>query len=121
MFIAESEAQAYESAAEYALVNLLNRSRVFSRVLRKRLPSLEGVRQVSDLSQAQLHQLVEAMVIVGTPQVAAAQVLSFAGRTKRRHFIARVELAGGDPLHAIALFSSALRALGGEDVLHPDD
>ena len=90
-------------------------------MLRARVASLEGVRQVSDLSPAQLRQLVEAMVIVGTPQEAAARVLSMAERAVTRHFIARVELAGGDPLHAIAVFSSALRALGGEDVLHPDD
>lgn len=121
VFMAESQECAYESAAEYALFNLQNRNKVFSRVLRKRLPALAEVSRVSDLSPAQLHQLVDAMVISGTPQEAAARVLSMAERAVTRHFIARVELAGGDPLHAIAVFSSALRALGGEDVLHPDD
>ena len=121
VFMAESKARAYESASEYALANLLNRSRIFSRVLRERMTSLEGVSQVSDLSSAQLHHLVDAMVIAGTPQEAAAKVLSFAERTKTRHFIARVELADEDPLRAIEVFSLALSALGGEGVLHLRD
>ena len=119
VFMAESKAQAYESASEYALANLLTRSRIFSRVLRDRIPSLEGVSRVSDLSPGQLHHLVDAMVVAGTPQEAASRVLSFAEGMETRHFIARVELAGQDPLRAIEVFSSALRALGGEDVLHP--
>ncbi len=121
VFMAESTAQAYESVAEYALGNLLTRSRVFSSVLRDRMPSLDGVSQVSDLSSEQLHHLINAMVIAGTPQEAASKVLSFAERMKARHFIARVELANQDPLRAIEVFSSALRSLGGEDVLDSND
>ena len=121
VFMAESIAQVYESVAEYALGNLLTRSRVFSRVLRDRIPSLDGVSQVSDLSSEQLHNLINAMVIAGTPQEAASKVLSFAERMKARHFIARVELANQDPLRAIEVFSSALRSLGGEDVLDSND
>ncbi len=121
VFMAESEAQAYESAAGYALSNLLSRNRVFSRVLRERAPSLSDVSKVSDLSSAQLRHLVDAIVIPGVPEEAAAKVLSLAEQTKTRHFIARVQFAGEDPLRAIEIFSSALRALAGQDVLRPDD
>ena len=121
VFMAESEAEAHESAAAYALSNLLSRNRVFSRVLRERTPSLSDVSKVSDLSSAQLRDLVGAMVITGAPGEAAAQVLSLAERTKTRHFIARVQFAGEDPFRAIEIFSSALRAAAGQDVLRPDD
>lgn len=121
VFMAESTARAYESASEYAFVNLLGRSRVFSSVLRDRMPSLQNVSRVTDLSSTQLRQLVDAMVVAGTPQEAAAKVLSFAERTKTRHFIARVEHADEDPIQAIELFTSALRALGGNGALHPGD
>lgn len=121
VFMAESEAQAHESAAEYAFSNLLSRSRVFSRVMRERTPSLSDVSTMSDLSSAQLRHLVGAMVITGVPEAAAAKVLSLAEKTKTRHFIARVQFAGEDPLRAIEIFSSALRALAGQDVLRPDD
>ena len=119
VFMADSEERAYESAAGYALSGLLNHNRVFSRVMRERMPSLEGVSQVSDLSQAQLRALVDAIMAHGAPQDAAAQVLAFAERTPTRHFIARVQFAGEAPFHAIEAFSSALRAAGGESVLHP--
>ncbi|MCY4583306.1 MAG: LLM class flavin-dependent oxidoreductase [Chloroflexi bacterium] len=121
VFMAESTAEAYESAAEYALINLSTRSRVFSRVLRERTSALEGVSQASELSSAQLHSVVDAMVIAGTPQEAAAKALSFAESTKRRHFIARVEFADEDAFRAIEVFSAGLRALGGEGVLLPGD
>ncbi len=121
VFMAESTERAYESAGEYALGNLSTRSRVFSRVLRERTPSLEDVSQASDLSPAQLHSLVDAMVIAGTPQEAAAKALALAESAKRRHFIARVELAGEDAFRAIEAFSAGLRAVGGEGVLHPGE
>lgn len=121
VFMADSEGRAYESAARYALSGLLNRNRVYSRLMRERMPSLEDVSQVSDLSVEQLHRLVDAMVAHGTPQQAAAQALAFAERAPARHFIARVQLAGEDPLRAIEAFASALRAAGGQHVLHPSD
>ena len=121
VFMADSREEAYESAARYALSGLLNRNRVFSRVMRERMPSLEGASQVSDLSTEQLRRLVDAMVAHGTPQQAATQALAFAERAPARHFIARVQLAGNDPVRAIETFASALRAAGGEDVLHPGD
>ena len=119
VFMADSEEHAYESAARYALSGLLNRNRVYSRLMRERMPSLEDVAQVSDLSTEQLHRLVDAMVAHGTPQQAAERALAFAERAPARHFIARVQLAGEDPLRAIEAFASALRAAGGDDVLHP--
>ena len=119
VFMADSGEHAYESAARYALSGLLNRNRVYSRLMRERMPSLEDVSQVSDLSAEQLHRLVDAMVAHGTPQQAAERTLAFAERAPTRHFIARVQLAGEDPLRAIEAFASALRAAGGDDVLHP--
>ncbi len=119
VFMAESTEYAYESAAEYALSNVLRRSRVFSRVLRERTPALADVSTVSGLSRAQVSQLVDAMVVCGTPQEAAAKVLALAEVTEQRHFIARVQFAGRDPLHAIEAFSGALHAAGGADVLSP--
>ncbi|MDE2802776.1 MAG: LLM class flavin-dependent oxidoreductase [Chloroflexota bacterium] len=121
VFMADSPEQAYESAARYALSGLLNRNRVYSRLMRERMPSLEDVSQVSDLSTEQLHRLVDAMVAHGTPQQAAAQALAFAERAPTRHFIARVQFAGEDPVRAIEVFVSALRAAGGENVLYPPD
>jgi len=121
VFMAESQERAYESASEYALFNLQNRNKVFSKVLRERIPALAEAANASDLSSAQLCHLIDAMVVSGTPQDAAAKVLSMAERAVTPHFIARVELAGKDAFRAIEVFSSALRALGGEDVLHPDD
>lgn len=119
VFMADSEQRAYESAARYALSGLLNRNRVYSRLMRERMPSLEDVSQASDLSTEQLHRLVDAMVAHGTPQQAAERALAFAERAPTRHFIARVQLAGEDPLSAIEAFASALRAAGGESVLRP--
>ena len=121
VFIADSDERAYESAARYALSGLLNRNRVFSRLMRKRMPLLGDVSQVSDLSAEQLHRLVDAMVAHGTPQQAAARALAFAEQAPTRHFIARVQLAGDDPIRAIETFASALRAVGGEGILHPAD
>lgn len=121
VFMADSEERAYESAARYALSGLLNRNRVYSRLMRERMPSLEDVSRVSELSTEQLHRLVDAMVAHGTPQQAATRALAFAERAPTRHFIARVQLAGEDPLRAIEVFASALRAAGGENVLHPGD
>lgn len=117
VFMADSSESAYESAARYALSGLLNRNRVFSRVMRGRMPSLEGVSGASELSAAQLHSLVDAIMAHGTPAQAAAAVLSFAERAPTCHFIARVQFAGEDPLRAIEAFASALRAAGGEDLL----
>ncbi|MCY4581671.1 MAG: LLM class flavin-dependent oxidoreductase [Chloroflexi bacterium] len=117
VFMAESEEHAYESAARYALSGLLNRNRVFSRVMRKRMPSLEGVSQMSDLSPAHLHALVDAIAAHGAPQDAASSVLEFAERAPTRHFIARIQVAGESPLRAIEVFSAALRAAGGDGVL----
>ena len=113
VFMAESAVRAYESAAEYAFSNLRRRNRVFSRVLRERMPSLADVSAVTELSPAQVRDLVDAMVAAGTPQEAAARVLALAEKTPTRHFIARVQLAGEDPLRAIEAFSGALRAAGG--------
>ena len=47
VFMAESAVRAYESAAEYAFSNLRRRNRVFSRVLRERMPSLADVSAVN--------------------------------------------------------------------------
>ena len=113
VFMADTGERAYESAARYALSGLLNRNRVFSRVMRERMPSLEGVTDVSGLSTAQLRLLVDGMVAHGTPRQAAAQALAFAERVSARHFIARVQFAGEDPLRAIEAFASALRAAAG--------
>ncbi len=121
VFMADSEERSYESAARYALSGLLNRNRVYSRLMRERMPSLEEVSQVSDLSTEQLHRLVDAMVAHGTPQQAAEQALVFAERAPTQHFIARVQFAGEDPVRAIEAFASALRAVGGEGILHPAD
>ena len=121
VFMAGSQENAYESAARYALSGLLNQNRVFSRVMRERMPSLADVSKVSDLSTAQLHALVDAIMVHGAPQDAAAQALAFAERAPTRHFIARVQLAGADPFRAIETFSSALRAAGGDDILHQGD
>ena len=121
VFMAESPERAYESAAEYALFNLQNRNKVFSRVLRERIPALAEASDVSELSLAQLHHLVDAMVVSGTPQEAASKVLSMAERAVTHHFIARVEFTGEDPFGAIETFSSALHAIGGDGVLCPDD
>lgn len=121
VFMADSRDEAYDSAARYALSGLLNRNRVFSRVMRERMPSLNDVSQASDLSSSQLHALVDAIMAHGTPQDAAAQVLAFAERAPARHFIARVQFAGKDPLAAIEAFSSALRAAGGDAILRPSD
>ena len=117
VFMAESAVRAYESAAEYAFSNLRRRNRVFSRVLRKRMPSLADVSAATELSPAQLRDLVDAMVAAGTPQEAAAKVLALAEKTPTRHFIARVQLAGEDPLRAIEAFSGALHAAGGAGAL----
>lgn len=117
VFMADSPEGAYESAAAYALSNVLRRSRVFSRVLRERMPPLADVATVAELSWAQVRQLVDAMVASGTPQEAAARALAFAEETKTRHLIARVQFAGEDPLRAIEAFSQALRAVGGDSVL----
>lgn len=119
VFMADSEERAYESAARYALSGLLNRNRVYSRLMRERMPSLEGVSQVSGLSTQQLRSMADAMVAHGTPQQAAAQTLAFAERAPARHFIARVQLAGEAPLCAIQVFASALRAAGGDNLLYP--
>ncbi len=113
VFMADSSERAYESAAVYALSNVLRRSRVFSRVLRERVPALADVSTVSDLSPEQLRDLVDAMVAVGTPQEAATKVLALTENAPTRHFIARVQLAGEDPLRAIEAFSAALHAAGG--------
>ena len=121
VFMADSEERAYESAARYALSGLLNRNRVYSRLMRERMPSLEEVSQVSDLSTDQLHRLVDAMVAHGTPQQTAEKALAFAERAPTRHFIARVQFAGEDPIRAIEAFAAALRAVGGESILHPAD
>ena len=121
VFMAESRERAYESAAAYAFSNLQNRNRVFSRVLRERMPALTEVSDVTDLSREHLRLLVQAMVVAGSPQEAAARVLSLAEKTVTRHFIARVEYAGEDPVKAIETFSSALYAAGGDGVLSPDD
>ena len=121
VFMADSPEPAYESAARYALSGLLNRNRVFSEVMRGRMPSLEDVSQASDLSTAQLHALVDAIMAHGTPAQAAAAVLSFAERAPTDHFIARVQFAGEDPFRAIEAFASALRAAGGEGVLSTAD
>ena len=112
VFMADSAESAYESAARYALSGLLNRNRVFSEVMRERMPSLEDVSQASDLPTAQLHRLVDAMVAHGTPREAAERALAFAERAPTRHFIARVQFTGEDPLRAIEAFASALRAAG---------
>ena len=120
VFMADSEERAYESAARYALSGLLNRNRVYSRLMREREPSLEGVSQASDLSLEQLRLLVDAIAAHGAPQQAAASALAFAERAPTRHFIARVQLAGEDPLRAIEAFASALRAAGGEAILCSD-
>ena len=117
VFMADSSERAYQSAAEYAFSNVRRRSRVFSRVLRERMPLLADVSTASELSSAQMHRLVDAMVAVGTPQEAAAKVLALAEKTPTRHFIARVQLAGEDPLRAIEAFSGALHAAGGAGVL----
>lgn len=121
VFMADSREEAYESAARYALSGLLNRNRVFSRVMRERMPSLEDVSTPSDLSTDQLHAMVDAIMVHGVPQEAAAKTLAFAERAPTRHFIARVQFAGEDPFHALGTFSAALRAAGGEDVLRPGD
>ena len=121
VFMADSPESAYESAARYALSGLLNRNRVFSGVMRGRMPSLEDVFQPSDLSKAQLHALVDAIMTHGTPSEAATRTLAFAERAPARHFIARVQFAGRDPLQAIEAFASALRAAGGEGILTVGD
>ena len=121
VFMAESQDRAYENAAEYAVFNLQNRNKVFSKVLRERIPALAEVYDAAGLPRAHLRHLVDAMVVAGTPQEAAAKVLSMAERVATRHFIARVEYAGEDPFRAIETFSSALHAAGGESVLRPDD
>ena len=121
VFMADSREEAYESAARYALSGLLNRNRVFSRVMRERMPSLEDVETASDLSTEQLHAMVDAIMVHGTPQQAAAKALAFAERAPAQRFIARVQFAGRDPFRAIEAFASALRAAGGEDVLRPGD
>ncbi len=121
VFMAESRERAYESAAAYAFSNLQSRNRVFSRVLRERIPALAEVSDVADLSREHLRLLVQAMVVAGSPQEAAAAVLSMAEKAVTRHFIARVEYAGEDPFRAIEAFSSALYAAGGDGVLSPDD
>lgn len=117
VFMADTPEEAYENGARYALSGLLNRNRVFSRVMRQRMPSLEEVSQASDLSTAQLHSIVDAIMVHGTPQGVATQVLAFAERAPTRHFIARVQFAGQDPLRAIEAFSAALRTVGGKDIL----
>ena len=89
--------------------------------MRERMPSLEGVSQASDLSTAQLHQLVDAMVAHGTPREAAERVLAFAERAPTRHFIARVQFAAEDPFRAIEAFASALRAAGAGERLDRTD
>ena len=121
VFMARSREEAYQSAARYALSGLLNRNRVFSRVMRERMPSLEDVSTASDLSTEQLHAMVDAIMVHGTPQQAAAKTLAFAEWAPARRFIARVQLAGEDPFRAIETFASALRAAGGEGILHPGD
>ena len=121
VFMADSREESYESAARYALSGLLNRNRVFSRVMRERMPSLEDVETASDLSTEQLHAMVDAIMVHGVPQEAAAKTLAFAERAPARRFIARVQFAGTDPFRAIEAFASALRAAGGEDVLRPGD
>ena len=121
VFMAESREHAYESAAAYAVSNLQSRNRVFSRVLRERAPALAEVSDVADLSREHLRLLVQAMVVAGSPQEAAAAVLSMAEKAVTRHFIARVEYAGEDPVKAIETFSSALYAAGGDGVLSPHD
>ena len=121
VFMADTGERAYESAARYALSGLLNRNRAFSQVMRERMPSLEGVTDVSDLSTAQLRLLVDGMVAHGTPRQAAARALAFTERAPARHFIARVQFAGQDPFQAIEAFASALRAAAGDDILHTGD
>ncbi len=121
VFMAASREEAYASAARYALSGLLNRNRVFSRVMRERMPSLEAVSQESDLTRGQVHALVDAIMAHGTPQDAAARVLAFAERAPTRHFIARVQFVGEDPVHAIETFNAALRAVGGDDILRAND
>ena len=121
VFMAHSREEAYASAVRYALSGLLNRNRVFSRVMRERIPSLEAVSQESDLTRGQVHALVDAIMAQGTPQDAAARVLAFAERAPTRHFIARVQFVGEDPLRAIEAFSSAMRAAGGDDILCVSD
>lgn len=120
VFMAGSEDEAYESAARYALSGLLNRNRVFSRVMRERMPSLEEVSKLADLSAEQLHAMVDAIVVHGAPQDVASQVLAFAERAPTRRLIARVQYAGRDPFQAIEAFSAALRAAGGDGILHRD-
>lgn len=120
VFMAGSREEAYESAARYALSGLLNRNRVFSRVMRQRMPSLEDVSDESDLSTEQLRAMVDAIMAHGTPQQAAAKTLAFAERAPAQRFIARVQFAGEDPIRAIEAFAAALRASGGDDVLHRD-
>jgi alkanesulfonate monooxygenase SsuD/methylene tetrahydromethanopterin reductase-like flavin-dependent oxidoreductase (luciferase family) len=121
IFMADTKEEAIESAVNYALSNLASHTRVFSRSMRARVPALSNVAKASDLTTAQARQLVQAMVVAGTPHEAVSEVALLPERIGRDHFICRIEFVGRDPIHALGRFAEAVRDLGLQGLLRRDD